>query len=181
MSLEIQIAVIDSGLNEKLLDRKKIRNRFEVDENNDFIEERSMSKASDFLHGTICAIIIEKFCPDAVFFSIRILNRNATTVDWQTGIKSNFPMIQTYINGIFTEVGMLTDSGTGGNKVYESIKHSNKILINTDKAKKIFGNNKIKTILIYNRALEHEEILQNLMADIDNLTEQKRKYDKNYV
>lgn len=59
MSLEIQIAVIDSGLNEKLLDRKKIRNRFEVDENNDFIEERSMSKASDFLHGTICAIIIE--------------------------------------------------------------------------------------------------------------------------
>ena len=33
MSLEIQIAVIDSGLNEKLLDRKKIRNRFEVDEN----------------------------------------------------------------------------------------------------------------------------------------------------
>ena len=55
MSLEIQIAVIDSGLNEKLLDRKKIRNRFEVDENNDFIEERSMSKASDFLHGTICA------------------------------------------------------------------------------------------------------------------------------
>ncbi len=60
MSLEIQIAVIDSGLNEKLLDRKKIRNRFEVDENNDFIEERSMSKASDFLHGTICAIIIEK-------------------------------------------------------------------------------------------------------------------------
>lgn len=64
MSLEIQIAVIDSGLNEKLLDRKKIRNRFEVDENNDFIEERSMSKASDFLHGTICAIIIEKYCPD---------------------------------------------------------------------------------------------------------------------
>ena len=44
------------------------------------------------------------------------VNRNATTVDWQTGIKSNFPMIQTYINGIFTEVGMLTDSGTGGNK-----------------------------------------------------------------
>ena len=78
MSLEIQIAVIDSGLNEKLLDRKKIRNRFEVDENNDFIEERSMSKASDFLHGTICAIIIEKYCPDAVFNSIRILNQNGT-------------------------------------------------------------------------------------------------------
>lgn len=110
-----------------------------------------------------------------------VVNRNATTVDWQTGVKSNFPMIQTYINGIFTEVGMLTDSGTGGNKVYESIKHSNKILINTDKAKKIFGNNKIKTILIYNRALEHEEVLQNLMADIDNISEQKAKYDKNYV
>lgn len=110
-----------------------------------------------------------------------VVNRNATTIDWQTGEKTNCPMIQTYINGIFTEVGMLTDSGTGGNKVYESIKHSNKILINTDKAKKLFGNNKIKTILIYNRALEHEEVLQNLMADIDNIAEQKAKYDKNYV
>ncbi len=49
-----------------------------MDENNDFIEERSMSKASDFLHGTICAIIIEKYCPDAVFNSIRILNQNGT-------------------------------------------------------------------------------------------------------
>ena len=78
MSLEIQIAVIDSGLNEKLLDRKKIRNRFEVDENNDFIEERSMSKASDFLHGTICCYNNRKYCPDAVFNSIRILNQNGT-------------------------------------------------------------------------------------------------------
>lgn len=34
MSPEIQIAVIDSGLNEKLLDKEKIRNRFVVDENN---------------------------------------------------------------------------------------------------------------------------------------------------
>ncbi len=78
MSPEIQIAVIDSGLNEKLLDRKKIRNRFVVDENNNFIVERSMSKACDFLHGTICALIIEKYCPDAVFNSIRILNQNGT-------------------------------------------------------------------------------------------------------
>lgn len=110
-----------------------------------------------------------------------VVNRTATYVDWKTGEKGNCPMIQTYINGIFTEVAMLTDSGSGGNKVYESIKHSNKILINTDKAKKLFGNNKIKTILIYNRALEHEEILQNLMADIDNIADQKAKYDKNYV
>lgn len=69
MSLEIQIAVIDSGLNEKLLDRKKIRNRFEVDENNDLLKN-ARCPASDFLHGTICAIIIEKYCPNAVFNDI---------------------------------------------------------------------------------------------------------------
>lgn len=110
-----------------------------------------------------------------------VVHRTATYVDWQTGEKGNCPMIQTYINGIFTDVAMLSDSGSGGNKVYESIKHSNKIILNTDYTKKLFGNNKIKSILIYNRALEHEEILQNLMADIDNLVEQKEKYDKNYV
>ena len=91
------------------------------------------------------------------------------------------PMIQTYIDGIFTDVAMLSDSGSGVNKVYESFMNRENILINTDKNKAIFGNNEIKSIRIYNRPLDHEEVLQNYMADYDDLMEQKAIYDKNYV
>lgn len=109
-----------------------------------------------------------------------VVDRTSTYVD-DKGVRQNNPMLQTYINGMFTEVSMLSDSGTGASKVLENFMHSNNILINTDKSKTLFGNNKIKTILVYNRPLKHEEVLQNLMADIDNLVEQKKKYDKNYV
>ena len=91
------------------------------------------------------------------------------------------PMIQTYIDGIFTDVAMLADQGSGINKVYESFMNSENILINTDKNKALFGNNEIKSIRIYNRPLEHEEVLRNYMADYDDLMEQKAIYDKNYV
>lgn len=110
-----------------------------------------------------------------------VVNRTSTKINNVTGERESNPMVQIYINGIFTETIPLSDSGTGGNKVLENILNYNKLLINTDKNKELFGSNKIKSILIYNRALEHEEVLQNLMADIDNLVEQKKKYDKNYV
>ena len=109
-----------------------------------------------------------------------VVNRTSTYVDGN-GVRQSNPMLQTFINGLFTEVAMLSDSGVGGNKVLENVTSSSSLLINTDSLKKIFGSNEIKTILIYNRPLEHEEILQNLMADIDNLAEQKKIYDKNYV
>ena len=102
-----------------------------------------------------------------------ILNPNPT---WKPN-----PMIQTYVDGIFTDVKMLSDSGSGVNKVYESFMNRETILINTDKMKEVFGNNEIKSIRIYNRPLDHEEVLQNYMADYDDLMEQKAIYDKNYV
>ena len=91
------------------------------------------------------------------------------------------PMIQTYIDGIFTDVAMLSDSGSGNNKIYESFMNTEKVLINTDKLKQVFGNNEIKSIRIYDRPLDHEDVLQNYMADYDDLMEQKAIYDKNYV
>ena len=91
------------------------------------------------------------------------------------------PMVQTYIDGIFTDVAMLSDTGSGNDKIYESIYNNQTILINTDKLKQLFGNNEIKSIRIYNRPLDHEEVLQNYMADYDDLLEQKAIYDKNYV
>ena len=113
----------------------------------------------------------EEFITDENGFSV--INPNPT-------YKPN-PMIQTYIDGIFTEVAMLSDTGAGNNKVYESFMNNEKILINTDKNKKVFGSNEIKSIRIYNRPLSHEEILQNYMSDYDDLMEQKAIYDKNYV
>ena len=109
-----------------------------------------------------------------------VVNRTSTYID-KNGIRQPNPMLQTFINGLFTEVAMLSDSGVGGNKILENVTSTSPLLINTDALKEIFGSNEIKTILIYNRPLEHEEILQNLMADIDNLAEQKKIYDKNYV
>ena len=91
------------------------------------------------------------------------------------------PMIQIFVDGIFTEIAMLSDQSGGGNNVYESIQNDSNLLINTDKAKTLFGNNSIKSIRIYNRPLSHEEVLQNYMADYDDLVEQKAIYDKNYV
>ena len=91
------------------------------------------------------------------------------------------PMIQTFINGIFTDVAMLSDTGSGNNKIYEHIQNTSQLLINTDKNKTAFGNSSIKSIRIYSRPLDHEEVLQNYMADIDDLMEQKAVYDKNYV
>lgn len=113
----------------------------------------------------------EEFIIDENGFSV--LNPNPT-------YKPN-PMIQTYIDGIFTEVAMLSDTGQGNNKIYESFMNNEKVLINTDKDKKVFGSNEIKSIRIYSRPLSHEEILQNYMADYDDLMEQKAIYDKNYV
>lgn len=91
------------------------------------------------------------------------------------------PMVQIYVNGIFTEVAMLSDQTVGSSKVYESIANESKLLINTDKEFKHFGNNSIKSIRIYNRPLSHEDVLQNYIADYDSLAEQKAIYDKNYV
>ena len=91
------------------------------------------------------------------------------------------PMIQTFVNGIFTDVAMLSDTGSGNNKIYEHIQNTSQLLINTDKNKTAFGNSSIKSIRIYSRPLDHEEVLQNYMADIDDLMEQKAVYDKNYV
>ena len=102
-----------------------------------------------------------------------ILNPNPT-------YKPN-PMVQTYINGILTDVAMLSDQGVGNNKIYEGFQHNENILINTDRNKALFGSNSIKSIRIYNRPLEYEEILQNYIADYDDLMEQKEIYDKNYV
>lgn len=74
MSSRIKIAVIDSGINRNLVRKEKLKDELMVDENNICREDTSVPQATDCLHGTICALIIEKYCPDCIFSSIRILD-----------------------------------------------------------------------------------------------------------
>lgn len=117
----------------------------------------------------------------STFLDQWVLDENGVLQLSPTPERKPNPMIQVYIDGILSDVAMLSDSGTGASKVYESIKNGEKILINTNPKKTAYGVSRIKTIAVYKRPLDHEEVLQNLMADIDDLAEQKKKYDKNYV
>ena len=75
MSRKVKIAVIDNGINRNLVKKEKLRDEVVVDANNECKEEHSEIHIKDFMHGTICALIIEKYCPDCVFSSIRILDQ----------------------------------------------------------------------------------------------------------
>lgn len=75
MSQKVRIAVIDNGINRKLVKKEKLIDEFVVDTNNECKEERSEIQITDYMHGTICALIIEKYCPNCVFSSIRILDK----------------------------------------------------------------------------------------------------------
>lgn len=75
MSQKIKIAIIDNGINRELVKKEKLRDEFVVDANNDCKEEHLEIQITDFMHGTICALIIEKYCPECVFSSIRILDQ----------------------------------------------------------------------------------------------------------
>ena len=78
-----------------------------------------------------------------------------------------------YVNGVITKFTPLQDYGS-----LENFSHNDKLYINcrlNPKTQKLegFGNCEIKSIRIYNRALNHEEVVQNMIADIDVMDEQK--------
>lgn len=75
MNEKIKIAIIDNGINREFVKKEKLRDEFVVDANNDCKEEHLEIQITDFMHGTICALIIEKYCPECVFSSIRILDQ----------------------------------------------------------------------------------------------------------
>ena len=85
-----------------------------------------------------------------------------------------------YVDGVLCRAFQLSDSGSGTNKLYEDFTHNQKIYLNSEKGVKNFGKCKIKNLRIYNRALSHDEVLQNHIADIKDLKEQQKLYDFNY-
>lgn len=75
MDKSVKIAIIDNGINELLL-AKKLEKCVTVDEKGICIADTKKIDQQQFQHGTNCALIIEKYCPDCALSSIRILDEN---------------------------------------------------------------------------------------------------------
>lgn len=86
-----------------------------------------------------------------------------------------------YLNGVINRVFKLSDSGTGTQATYENFAHAEKIYLNSQKGQDLFADCKIYSLRVYNRALSHQEILQNHIADIEDLNEQEIAYKRNYA
>lgn len=86
-----------------------------------------------------------------------------------------------YLNGVINRVFPLSDTGSGVNTTFEDFSHKEKIYLNSRKGEDLFADCKIYSLRVYGRALSHEEVLQNHIADIDDLNEQEKLYNKNYA
>ena len=84
-----------------------------------------------------------------------------------------------YVNGVLMTVKQLSDQGMGVNKVYEDFTHSEKMYLNSKKGVGLFGACDIKQLRIYDRALDHEEILLNHLADMP-IQQQRERYKFNF-
>ena len=103
---------------------------------------------------------------------------NKTRITWVIDRDRKFAQI--YINAILCENIFLSDDGSGNNVFLENFQHDQCIYLNSQKGISNFGKCKIYTLRVYERALSHEEILQNHIADIKDKIEQKKKYDFNF-
>ena len=100
--------------------------------------------------------------------------KNKTRITWVIDRDRKFAQI--YVNAVLCENLFLSDD----NEYLESFQHDQKIYLNSLKGNSNYGKCKIYTLRVYERALSHEEILQNHIADIKNKSEQKKKYDFNF-
>lgn len=84
----IRIAIIDNGVNEIFI-KEGLEKSITIDENGICIADVQNWDRQHFLHGTKCAMILEKYCPDCRLISIRILDENGTGA-----IKSIYPALE---------------------------------------------------------------------------------------
>ena len=84
-----------------------------------------------------------------------------------------------YVNGVLSRFMNLTDSGDGVNKVYEDFAHNNYVYLNSNKGE-VCGTNNIKRFRVYDHALTSDQVLQNYLASITDMTEQEKQYNFNY-
>lgn len=78
----ISIAIVDDGLSKNLIDSYISFSEILQNDNNSFAGKNSV-KEPEFSHGSICARVLEKNCPNVQFGSIRILdNKGKGLVKW---------------------------------------------------------------------------------------------------
>ena len=87
--------------------------------------------------------------------------------------------MKTYINGVLSRIMFLSDSGSGVNKVYEDFSLNSNIYLNSTKGENC-GTNNIKRFRVYDHALTSDQVLQNHLANIKDLTKQEEEYNFNY-
>lgn len=87
--------------------------------------------------------------------------------------------MKTYINGVLSRIMFLSDSGSGVNKVYEDFSLSSNIYLNSTKGENC-GTNNIKRFRVYDHALTSDQVLQNHLANITDLTKQEEEFNFNY-
>lgn len=73
MSSDVNIAVIDNGINIDVLN-KELEKTITVDKTNSCIKDNLELSDTDCWHGTMCALIIDKYYPKCILCSVRILN-----------------------------------------------------------------------------------------------------------
>ncbi|WP_261781581.1 S8 family serine peptidase [Clostridium botulinum] len=73
MNDQINVAIIDDGVNEKLYNTGVLKYNIEITPNL-MIRERKKYDKYKSSHGTTCAAIIKKYLPYSVLSSIKILN-----------------------------------------------------------------------------------------------------------
>lgn len=100
------------------------------------------------------------------------------TVSFIIDRKNKFGKI--FVNGICSRAFGLSDSGSGVTALREDFTHNQKIFLNSRKGEDKFGACEIRDVRIYNRVLSDDEIVNNYIAQIDDLQEQKKLYDLNY-
>lgn len=90
-----KIAIIDNGVNLELLDGK-IEECICINEQNKVEKDIVKFCDTDFLHGTICALIVANYETDSTLISIRILEKNG-----KGGIEKIEPALNwCYLNGV---------------------------------------------------------------------------------
>lgn len=100
------------------------------------------------------------------------------TISFVIDRKNKFGKI--FVDGICSRAFSLSDTGSGTSAIREDFSHAQKIYLNSRKGIDKFGACEIKDIRVYSRVLSDDEIVQNTIAQIEDLTEQKRIYDLNY-
>lgn len=100
------------------------------------------------------------------------------TISFVIDRKNKFGKI--FVDGICSRAFSLSDTGSGTSAIREDFSHMQKIYLNSRKGIDKFGACEIKDVRVYSRVLSDDEIVQNTIAQIEDLAEQKRIYDLNY-